>query len=116
MSGAANELGSTVLYDVSPRCLSFRMALEKIAGAHLLMYRVQDGFARDGIFVFDSDSIGEDACTLSIYVAFDFPRGANALQRSFWRLFGLLFPGFVHDVIWNHSLCRLKHLVEADPE
>jgi hypothetical protein len=116
MSGAANELGSTVLYDVSPRCLSFRMALEKIAGTPILMYRVLDGFARDGIFVFSIDSIGEDACTLSIYVAFDFPQGTNALQRSFWRLFGLLFPGFVHDVIWNHSLCRLKHLVEAAPE
>lgn len=116
MSGAANELGSTLLYDVSPRCLSFRMALEKIAGARILMYRVMDGFARDGIFVFGIDSNGEDACTLSIYVAFDFPRGTNALQRSFWRLFGLLFPGFVHDVIWNHSLCRLKHLVETEPE
>jgi len=116
ISGAANELGSTVLYDVSPRFLSFRMALEKIVGTRFLMYRVLDGFARKGIFVFGIDPIGEDACSLSIYVAFDFPRGANALPRSFWRLFRLFFPGFVHDVIWNHSLCRLKHLVETTPE
>jgi hypothetical protein len=116
ISGAANELGSTVLYDVSPRFLSFRMALEKIVGTRFLMYRVLDGFARDGIFVFGIDPIGEDACSLSIYVAFDFPRGTNALPRSFWRLFRLFFPGFVHDVIWNHSLCRLKHLVEVNPE
>lgn len=40
----------------------------------------------------------------------------SSLQRSFWRLFRLFFPGFVHDVIWNHTLCRLKHLVEANPE
>jgi len=116
ISGAANELGSTVLYDVSPRCLSFRMALEKIVGTRILMYRVLNGFAKDGIFVFGIDPIGEDSCSLTIYVAYDFPRGTNRLQRSFWRLFRLFFPGFVHDVIWNHSLCRLKHLVEADPE
>jgi len=116
VSGAANELGSTVLYDVSPRFLSFRMALEKIVGTRFLMYRVLDGFARKGIFVFGIDPIGEDACSLSIYVAFDFPRGTNAFPRSFWRLFRLFFPGFVHDVIWNHSLCRLKHLVETTPE
>jgi hypothetical protein len=116
ISGAANELGSTLLYDVSPRFLSFRMTLEKIVGPRILMYRVLDGFARKGIFVFGIDPIGEDACSLSIYVAYDFPRGTNTFQRSFWRLFRLFFPGFVHDVIWNHSLCRLKHLVEADPE
>jgi flavin-dependent dehydrogenase len=116
ISGAANELGSTVLYDVSPRFLSFRMSLERIAGTRFFMYRVLDGFARNGIFVFGIDPIGGDSCTLSIYVAFDFPRGANVLQRSCWRLFRLFFPGFVHDVIWNQSLCRLKHLVEANPE
>jgi flavin-dependent dehydrogenase len=116
ISGAANELGNTLLYDVSPRFLSFRMALEKIVGTSFLMYRVLDGFARNGLFVFGIDPTGEDSCSLSIYVAFDFPRGTNALQRSFWRLFRLFFPGFVHDVIWNHSLCRLKHLVEANPE
>ncbi len=116
ISGAANELDSIVLYDVSPRFLSFRMALEKIVGTHILMYRVLDGFARDGIFVFGIDPISENTCSLTIYVAFDFARGTSAFQRSSWRLFRQFFPGFFHDVIWNHSLCRLKHLVEADPE
>jgi hypothetical protein len=80
------------------------------------MYRVLDGFAKDGIFVFGIDPIGEDSCSLTICVAYDFPRGTNTLQRSFWRLFRPFFPGFVPDVIWNHSLCRLKHLVEVNPE
>jgi hypothetical protein len=80
------------------------------------MYRVLDGFAKDGIFVFGIDPIGEDPCSLTICVAYDFPRGTNTLQRSFWRLFRPFFPGFVPDVIWNHSLCRLKHLVEVNPE
>ena len=26
------------------------------------------------------------------------------------------FPGFVHDVMWNHSLCKLKDLVETEEE
>lgn len=116
ISGAPNELDSTVVYDVSPRFLSFRMALEKIVGTDVLMYRVLNGFAKDGIFVFGIEPVGEDSCSLTIYVAFDFAKGTNALQRPFWRLFKLLFPGFVHDVIWNHALCRLKHLVETTPE
>jgi len=115
-SGAANEVGSTVLYDVSPRILSFRMLLEKAVGTRVLMYRVLDGFARDGIFVFGIDPIDEGTCSLSIYVAYDFPRGGRVPRRMFWRLFRLLFPGFVHDVIWNHALCRLKQLVEAGPD
>jgi len=24
----------------------------------------------------------------------------------------LLFPGFVHDVVWNHALCTIKEDVE----
>jgi len=31
-------------------------------------------------------------------------------------LFRALFPSFVHDVLWNHSLCQLKDIVEASHE
>jgi hypothetical protein len=49
---------------------------------------------------------------LTIYVAFNFPRSANPLKHGYWRLFGLLFPAFTHDVLWNHSLCKLKDVIE----
>ena len=48
----------------------------------------------------------------SIYVAFNFRRGRRPLTRPFWWLVRRLFPAFVHDVIWNHSLCELKDCVE----
>ena len=115
-SGDANQLGSIIRYAVSFPKLTFRMVLEKIISDRFLMYRIQDGFARDGIFVFGIDPIGQDVCSLSIYVAFDFPRGKNALKGLLWRLFQLLFPGYVHDVIWNHALCQLKHIIESDRE
>jgi len=31
----------------------------------------------------------------------------------YWRLFKLLFPEFIHEVLWNHALCELKHSAEA---
>jgi hypothetical protein len=35
------------------------------------------------------------------------------LKRAAWWLFRLTFPGFVHDVLWNHALCKLKYLIET---
>ena len=66
--------------------------------------------------IFEIEDLPEDVCALSIYVAFNFRRGATWLRRSFWRLFRRLFPAFVHDVIWNHSLCQLKDLAEKEYE
>jgi hypothetical protein len=51
---------------------------------------------------------------LTIYVAFDFPASGNPLKRLAWGLFKLAFPAFLHDVLWNHSLCKLKQLVEVE--
>ena len=56
----------------------------------------------------------ERSYVLSIYVGFSFPRSTNPLKRVAWLVFNLTFPGFVHDVVWNHSLCKLKELVEND--
>ncbi len=52
-------------------------------------------------------------CVLSIYVAFDFPKGKSFLERLGWRLFRLIFPAYIHDVLWNHAMCELKHSVES---
>jgi hypothetical protein len=115
-AGNANEVGSTIRYDVSPRWLSFRVVLEKVIAARYLLYRVEDGFAQGGILAFDIDSKDEGLCLLSIYVAFDFPKRRNPFRRIAWSLFRLAFPAFVHDVLWNHSLCELKHLVEINQQ
>ncbi|NQU25588.1 MAG: hypothetical protein HQ567_30245 [Candidatus Nealsonbacteria bacterium] len=38
----------------------------------------------------------------------------NMTVGAAWYAFGLAFPGFVHDVVWNHSLCKIKDLVETE--
>ncbi len=113
-SGSANIPGTSIRYDVVPRSFSFGVVLEKVLGTRLLLYRVRDGFARGGLLVFDIEEVDEGVSILSVYVAFDFPRGRRGLRGLGGAAFRLIFPAFVHDVIWNHSMCMLKHLVEND--
>ena len=81
-----------------------------------LLYRVIDGFAKDGILAFDIDRRTVGGSVLTIYVAFSFPKGGNPVTSLGWRIFGFLFPEFLHDVVWNHSLCKLKSLAEAEED
>lgn len=115
-SGTPNEPGCVIRYTVVSRHFQFHLVLEEISGGHLVVYRVRDGFARDGVLIFEIEKVAEDICTLSIYLAFDFNRGRTGIARPFWFLFRLLFPAYVHDVIWNHSLCVFKDVVESDYE
>jgi len=110
--GEPNRVGSAIRYDVFVPRLSFSMVLEKAVSERFLVYRVQDGFAQGGIFAFDIDRDESGVCLVSIYVAFDFPRGSGLLKRVAWHLFRLCFPAFPHDVAWNHALCKLKDVVE----
>jgi flavin-dependent dehydrogenase len=113
-AGNANEVGSTIRYDVFLPWLSFSVVLEKVVESRYVLYRVLDGFARGGILAFGIDRKKAGGGFLTIYVAFDFPTSSNPFKRIGRHLFKLAFPGFVHDVLWNHSLCKLKHLVELE--
>ncbi len=112
-AGAPTEVGTTIRYNVTPPWYSFSVALERIVPGHCLLYRALDGFPRDGILAFDVAGEGPARSLLTIYLAFDFPKPRNPFKRVAWWLFRLTFPGFVHDVLWNHALCKLKYLVEA---
>ena len=112
--GEANQVGSVVHYQVTPSWLSFSVVLEKVVQGRYLLYRVMDGFARGGILVFDVDQLRTGVNLLTIYVGFDFRQGSGRGGRLGWRLGRAIFPGFVHDVVWNHSLCQLKDLAESD--
>ncbi len=79
-----------------------------------MAYRVRDGVARGGVLLFEVEQNGNEICNLSIYVAFQFARGGTLFTRPLWWVFRRLFPSFVHDVLWNHSLCQLKNLAEAE--
>ncbi len=112
--GGPNEVGSVIRYYVRSPLPSFSIRLERVIEGEYLIYRVSGGFARGGVLIFNVRPVREGLCLLSIFVAFDFPRPGNRLKKAWWRIFKSLFPGFVHDVIWNHSLCKLKEIVEAD--
>ena len=114
VAGLPNTPGCIVRYTFAGGYLHFSLVLEQLVGGHLAVYRVTDGFARGGILVFEIEKLAENLCALSIYVAFNFERGSMWLTRPFWWGFRLLFPAFVHDVLWNHSLCQLKNIVEAN--
>lgn len=116
ISGNPNEIGSIIRYNITPRCLSFSVVLEQIVDSRCLLYRVRDGFAEGGLLSFDIDPKKAGGGFLNIYVAFSFPEVKTLIGRAWWRLFKRLFPGFVHDVVWNHALCKLKHIVEASDE
>lgn len=113
-SGAANQLGSVVQYDLPFRWLSFSVILECVVDRRRLVYRVRDGFAAGGVLIFDLKEIRKGVFLLSTYVGFSFPRPNNPIKRAVWFAFRFAFPGFVHDVVWNHSLCKLKDLVEME--
>ncbi|MEN8148731.1 MAG: hypothetical protein ABFS86_02840 [Planctomycetota bacterium] len=117
VEGEANAPGSVIEYSIWLKALSFRMSLERFDPDRGLIYRVRDGFARGGVLVLDIDQRRSGRgrsrdCRLSVLVAFDFARGTGVLKRAVWALYRRLFPSFVHDVVWNHALCRIKDVVE----
>ena len=112
-SGDMNEIGSKIRYSLPIKFLSFSLKLERIVGERYVVYRVSDGFAKGGILVFNIEEIKEDVFLLSIYVGFHFPQRKNILDRLFWFLFKLIFPRYLHDVLWNHSLCKIKDIAET---
>ena len=113
-TGSPNQVGTSISYTITPiPALSFTVALEKAIPGRYLLYRILDGFGRGGIFSFDVRPLKPGVNLLSIYVGFNFPRQGRASRRMGGWLGRHLFPQYAHDVLWNHSLCRIKQLAEA---
>jgi len=112
-AGKPLEAGSVVSYSVFGGLIEFSIELQPDTGKNLLVYKVTDGFADGGAFVFEAEPLPSGYCDLTIYLAFDYPRGRTLPERVYWRLFKLMFPEFIHDVLWNHALCEIKHLAES---
>ena len=112
LSRSAHGAVTTIHYKVSPKFLSFFLELIEIHPDRRLSYRVRDGFPAGGVLVFDIEGVdrasADNDYLLSLYVAFDFPRAL------LWRVGRLIFPAFTHDVLWNHGLCKLKDILEAE--
>ncbi len=108
ISGEANQPGSIIRYNIYPNLLSFNLQLLKVMPGKHISYEIMDGFGRGGIFFFNIDALKkgnefiDGEFMLSIYVGFNF---RNKLLKK-------LFPAFMHDVLWNYSLCQLKDVIE----
>jgi hypothetical protein len=108
--------GSVIQYTIFGGLISFSIEQQPATGQNLIVYRVSDGFAHGGAFVFEVEPLDTGYCDLTVYLAFDYARGDTLVNRVYWRLFKLLFPEFIHDVLWNHALCEIKHRAEEkDP-
>lgn len=125
LSGEPNRPGTIIRYEVGPGCggrrprrrlplVSFSVRLEQNIPGRYLLYRIVDGFGRGGVFAFDTRPVKRGVQSLSIYVGFDFHRGRGPFGRLGWWLFRTSFPSFAHDVVWNHSLCKIRYLAESD--
>jgi hypothetical protein len=113
-AGMPNHRGCRLQYKTPLKFLDFDLVLENVIDEEYLIYRVKNGFARDGILVFNLEQRNDRIHVLYIYVAFNFVKGKKLHEKMGMSLLRLFFPGFIHDVLWNHSLCQLKNAVETD--
>lgn len=114
--GGPLQVGSVLRYEVFFGLFNFTAVIERIYPDEMIIYRVDSGFPKGGVLIFEIEKKGDQNSMLSIYVAFNYPKGRYLFSFVFWQLFKLFFPAYLHDVLWNHSLCKLKDIVESEVE
>ena len=113
-SGEPLHAGCTIQYKVFGGALSFNIVQEESGDENLIRFRVMEGFANGGSFIFLIEPESRSHCALTVYLAFDYARGHSVVGRAFWHIFRLLFPEYIHDVLWNHALCEFKQFAESE--
>jgi hypothetical protein len=88
------------------------LRLTKRVGLETLLYELDGRLADHGKLIFNVAPTKDGNRRLSIYAAFDYKKGHGFAGRVLWGVAKVLFPGFVHDVVWNHALCTIKEEVE----
>ncbi len=112
-SGEPLQAGSIIGYRIFGGLIAFSIEQLGPTDQGQIRYRVHDGFADGGLFLFEVEPGTPGHCFVTVYLAFDYARGKTLLSRIYWRLFRLLFPEFIHEVLWNHALCELRHAAET---
>ncbi len=112
IGGKPLQPGSVIEYRIFWGLLTFEIE-QQVSRENLIVYKVNGGFAHDGLFCFAVDSLPSDYCLLTIYLVFDYARGKGFFSRLLWGAFRRLFPEFIHDVLWNHALCKFKQVAES---
>ena len=114
MSGMPNQLGSIIRYKLKFLPVYVDMELKRMVPEKVLLYELSEKFAERGKLVFEIKPTEDGNNRLVIYAAFDFKKGKGPFMRVFWWFFRLVFPAFVHDVVWNHALCSIKEDAELN--
>jgi hypothetical protein len=112
VEGVPNQVGSVIRYRVPFVGLGANLRLTKRVGFDTLLYQVDDRLVDHAKLIFNVAPTKDGNRRLAIYTAFDYKRGKGFASRMVWGGVRLLFPGFVHDVVWNHALCTIKEEVE----
>ncbi|MFH0728302.1 MAG: hypothetical protein V2B19_18435 [Pseudomonadota bacterium] len=115
LSGKSLQIGNKLRYEVIYNLIDFTAVLEHYEDNEIIIYRLKSGFPSGGVLIFEIEPAAENISILSIYVAFSFLKGNRFFSSISRRLFKFLFPSYLHDVLWNHSLCKLKDIVESCP-
>ena len=112
IQGEPNQVGSVIRYRVPFAGFGAELRLTKRVGLETLFYQFDRRLADHGQLIFNIAPTKDGNRGLSIYAAFDYKKGHGFAGRVLWGVARLLFPGFVHDVVWNHALCTIKEEVE----
>lgn len=92
--------------------LDAELRLTKRVGFETLLYQLEERLADHGKLIFNIAPTEDGNSRLSIYAAFDYKKGDGVAGRILWEGTRVLFPGFVHDIVWNYTLCTIKEQVE----
>ena len=115
--GCLAEENATIDYRIFGGLIRFAVVQVPSGDPYILQFKVKGGFAHDGDFLFSISPTRRDHTRLSVLLSFDYPAGSRPVEAIFWRLFALLFPDSIHEIIWNHALCELKQASEKlDPD
>jgi len=112
ISGKSNHINSIIRYRLKFFPISVDMKLKQMVPKKVLSYEVSEKFADRGKLVFEIKQTEDGNNRLVIYTAYDYKQGNGVFSMIFWWFFRLLFPAFVHDVVWNHALCTIKEDAE----
>jgi hypothetical protein len=110
--GVPNQVGSVIRYRIPFFRLSSEMHLIKRVGFETLLYQVDERLVEDGKLIFNMAPTKDGNHRLAIYTSFKYKKGKGIVSRLIWDGVRLLFPEFVHDIVWNHALCTIKEDVE----
>lgn len=114
IEGLSNQIDSIIRYRFKFFPVTVAMKLKRMVPNEVLLYEVSEKFADRGKLIFETKPTEDGNHRLVIYTAYDFKKGRGVFSRIFWGVFRLIFPAYVHDVVWNHALCSIKEAAERN--